>query len=49
MVAPIPPSATDIPLYAVAQDGKKILIVSAGATAATPLTVVLDWSAALKK
>jgi len=49
MVAPIPPSATDIPLYAVAQDGKKVLVVSAGATAATPLTVVLDWSAALKK
>jgi serine/threonine protein kinase len=49
MEAPVPPSATDIPLYAVSQDGKRVLIGSAGATSATPLTVVLDWTATLKK
>ena len=35
--------------YAVAADGRFLLNVTAGDTAASPITIVLNWDAAFKK
>lgn len=49
MDAPMPPSAADIPLYGVSRDGARLLIVSGRGTSGGSLTLVFDWTTALKK
>jgi Tol biopolymer transport system component len=43
------PAPYGLPQYEVAPDGKRFLLVAAKDTAAVPMTVVLNWTAALPK
>jgi hypothetical protein len=48
-VPPAPTLGQSIRSYAVSNDGQRFLITSGGARDGPPLTVFLNWQAALKK